>query len=182
MPEFYYAGIGSRETPKYVLEYFNRLGSWMALGNFVLRSGHADGADKAFEYGCDCVAGRKEIYLPWRGFNGSNSSYILSSQEAYDVAKQYHPYWSNLSDAAKKLQARNSHQILGHNLRTPSDLVICWTKDGLGQGGTGQAIRIAKDCDIPVIDAGSYGMNLNSFERDLVNLVEHIRNNKGMSD
>jgi hypothetical protein len=33
-------------------------------------------------------------------------------------------------------------------------MVICWTSRGLGGGGTGQAIRIAKAHKIPVFDLG----------------------------
>ena len=33
-----------------------------------------------------------------------------------------------------------------------SKFVICWTKNGKGTGGTGQAIRIAKGFGIPVFD------------------------------
>lgn len=42
------------------------------------------------------------------------------------------------------------YQVLGYDLKTPSDMVICWTKDGGASGGTGQALRIAKDYNIPI--------------------------------
>ena len=48
----YYAGIGSRNTPKEVLDVFESIGKYLALQGFVLRSGGADGADRAFERGC----------------------------------------------------------------------------------------------------------------------------------
>ena len=51
--------------------------------------------------------------------------------------------------------ARNSYQVLGRNLDDPVEFVICWTPGGSGSGGTGQAIRIAKDYQIPVFDLGS---------------------------
>jgi len=54
------------------------------------------------------------------------------------------------------LQARNSHQVLGLDLNTPSDFVICWTKNGKDQGGTFQTIRIARSYDIPIFNAGSF--------------------------
>lgn len=49
------------------------------------------------------------------------------------------------------MQARNSHQILGWDLETPTNFVVCYTK-----GGTGQAIRIANHYNIPVFDVGAY--------------------------
>lgn len=43
--EKYYAGIGSRSTPKDILKLFESLGRYLATCNFILRSGGADGAD-----------------------------------------------------------------------------------------------------------------------------------------
>lgn len=152
----YYAGIGSRETPQDVLELSESFAKWFAIKDFILRSGGADGSDKAFENGCDKVNGDKEIYLPWNGFNGSDSKLVVSNPKAFEIAQKYHPYWHNLKQGAQKLQARNSHQVLGQDLETPSAFIICWTKKGKGSGGTGQAIRIAKDYNIPVFDMGKY--------------------------
>ena len=122
--------------------------------------------EQAIEKGCDMINGKKEIYLPWKRFNSSSSSLIVSDERAFEIAKKYHPYWDNLKDGAKKLQARNSHQVLGLDLHTPSSFVICWTKDGKGGGGTGQALRIAKDYHIPIFDAGAY-QDVNDFRMDL---------------
>jgi hypothetical protein len=152
----YYAGIGSRETPIEVLKLFTQLGKLLANKGYILRSGHAEGADSAFEYGCDMVSGNKEIYIPWSGFENSNSKLIVSDKRAFEIAEKYHPYWFNLKQGARKLQARNSHQVLGLDLETPSNFIICWTKNGSGSGGTGQALRIAKDYNIPIFDAGNY--------------------------
>jgi hypothetical protein len=46
--------------------------------------------------------------------------------------------------------ARNCQQVLGQNLNLPVDFVVCWTKDGGKTGGTGQALRIADDLNIPI--------------------------------
>ncbi len=143
----YYTGIGSRETPDRILDVMTATAIQMAGFGFTLRSGHADGADKAFESG----AALKEIYLPWRGFNGSTSP-LLPTPDAFIMAEKFHPAWDRCSQAAKKLHARNCHQVLGHDLNTPSEFVICWTKGALGGGGTGQAIRIAKAHGIMVHD------------------------------
>lgn len=65
-----------------------------------------------------------------------------------------------------KLQARNSYQILGLDLNTPSNFVICWTKNGKGSGGTGQAIRIARAYNIPIFDAG-YWNDIEDVRKEL---------------
>lgn len=152
----FYTGIGSRETPSEILKYFIRLGKYFAKQGLVLRSGGAKGADKAFEVGCDSVAGKKEIYLPWKGFEGSNSQFVVNNSKAFEIAEKFHPNWQRLSIGAQKLQARNTHQVLGWDLKTPTDFIICWTKNGSGEGGTGQALRIANTYNIPIFDAGKY--------------------------
>ncbi len=148
----YYAGIGSRETPADVCSFFTKVAAFLETNNYILRSGHAQGADISFEQGA--VLG--EIYLPWKGFAGSNSKLVVSSQEAFQIASMFHPRWDYLSEPVKKLMARNAHQVLGGDLRSPADFIICWTPGGSGSGGTGQALRMAKHYNIPVFDAGKY--------------------------
>lgn len=167
MNKLTYAGIGSRETPGSVLKLFECLGSLASSYGFTLRSGHADGADKAFESGCDLVHGSKEIYLPWKGFNGSDSPLYNISDEATQLASKYHPVWHKLSPAPRKLMARNVYQILGESLNDPVSLVICYTPNGFMSGGTSQALRIARDHRVEVINAGSY-TDFNKFMRDVL--------------
>lgn len=151
----YYAGIGSRETPQEFLDTFTHLARFLSKKGFILRSGGAQGADIAFEKGVS-DNNLKEIWLPWEGFENNKSKLIVSDLKAFETAKKYHPNWNALKQGGQKLQARNCHQILGTDLETPCDFVICWTKDGKGQGGTGQALRIAKDYNIPIFDFGKY--------------------------
>lgn len=47
----------------------------------------------------------------------------------------------------KKLLTRNGYQVLGKDLNTPSEYLICYSN---GKGGTQQAIRIAEDININV--------------------------------
>ena len=120
-----YTGIGSRETPtelkndiKSIVEHLNKKG-------YTLRSGGAPGADSFFEEHAE----KKEIYLPWRGFNGNTSLLFNPTPEAFEMAQKYHPNWGRLSYGAKKLMARNCHQVLGLDLKSPTDFIVCWTKD-----------------------------------------------------
>jgi predicted Rossmann fold nucleotide-binding protein DprA/Smf involved in DNA uptake len=48
-----YCGIGSRQTPSMVLAKMIGIAQELAAKNWILRSGRAEGADKAFEHGCD---------------------------------------------------------------------------------------------------------------------------------
>ena len=64
--------------------------------------------------------------------------------------------------------------MLGLDLNTPSNFIICWTEDGKGQGGTGQALRIARDYDIPCFDCGKY-TDINECRRELFEFIKkHI--------
>ena len=144
-----YAGIGSRETPQPILEQMFNIAAQKALNNWTLRSGGAPGADQAFERGCDSVNGKKEIYLPWPNFEGNKSPLFVITQEAIDMAKYYHPAPHKLTQGALKLMARNCYQVLGFDLKTPVHQIICYTGE---RGGTTQALRIAKDFNIPVIN------------------------------
>lgn len=146
-----YTGIGSRETPQEILPLFTEIASFLCHFGWTLRSGGADGADRAFELG---APKQVEIYLPWKNFNGSHSPLWGVSPEALNIASQFHPAWDRCSTAGKKLHGRNVYQVLGQDLKTPSQFIICWTKNGAGAGGTGQALRIAKAHSIPIFDFG----------------------------
>lgn len=148
-----YAGIGSRQSPPRILELMTRIGEALGRDGWVLRSGAADGADAAFEKGCDQVGGTKQIFLPWRNFN-RHPSLLLPTPQAYLMAEIYHPNWAACSKAVRSFHARNMHQVLGPTLEDPVSMIICYTPNGLGGGGTGQAIRVARDHGIEVHDLG----------------------------
>jgi len=166
--EKYYAGIGSRGTPLVWLTWFTALATRLEAKGYTLRSGGANGADSAFEAGV--VHGKKDIFLPWQGFNNNQSQYFMIDEHALNMAKEYHPRWNSLKPAGKKFMARNCYQVLGYLLSHPSDFIVCWTPDGLIKGGTGQALRIAAALDIPVFNFG--GPNPNAVKQELVSLVQ----------
>ena len=96
--------------------------------------------------------GRKEIYLPWRRFNENHSPLYGIDSNSLKMAEHYHPNWNRLNDSARKLMARNCYQVLGDNLDDPVDCIVCYTKTGGISGGTGQAMRIAVDKNIPIFN------------------------------
>lgn len=159
-----YAGIGSRNTPQDVQKIMTKLARRLDELGFVLRSGGADGADSAFEEGTK----NKQVFLPWEGFNSRDSEFTSPSSEAIRVAEIVHDGWQYLKPGAQKLMARNSHQILGMDMRSPADFVVCWTPDGAeksgqrgrGTGGTGQAIDLADRFGIPVFNLAKGGATI----------------------
>lgn len=166
-----FAGIGSRSTPSNILKEMEKIGTFFAKAGYILRSGAADGADSAFERGCDKVDGDKQIFLPWPGFNNSKSYLSSITPAAVAMAMKHHPAWSSCSQAARKMHARNSHQVLGPCLDNPVDFVVCWHT---GSGGTTQACRIADANNIKV-----YNLNVVSDRRELHDLfidIKEIRN------
>lgn len=151
-----YAGIGSRETPAPVLVQMTQLACELA-DKWTLRSGHAEGADMAFEEGCIAARGKKEIFLPWYGFNGApnhHPDYLrpAATEDLAEFASSFHPAWNKCSDPAKLMHMRNCCQILGLYGDSAVSMVICWTPHGKRGGGTGQALRIAEHFHIPIFD------------------------------
>lgn len=158
-------GIGSRETPNNILKEMQKIGEYCLNNKITVRSGHADGADWAFEKGAQerCI-----VYLPSNTFNNhlisKSKKVIVPDNIKYDkITDQFHPNPRALSKFARLLMNRNACQVLGLNLDKATNYIICWTKDGQASGGTGQALRIAKAYHIPVFNM--YFEELNTFEK-----------------
>lgn len=170
----FYTGVGSRSTPNNVLNDMKDIASLLERLGFILRSGAAEGADSMFESGLTKPKQSSDIFLPWKGFNNrfrnlDENVFDEPLTQAFDIASKYHPNFNNLSDTNKKFHARNVHQVLGYYLDEPSQFLICWTPDGCENhatrtkqtGGTGQAISIADDYNVPVFNLS----NNNSYDR-----------------
>jgi hypothetical protein len=155
----YYAGIGARKTPKDVLEEFKCIACKLAYKGYILRSGGADGADSAFEEGCNLNSDIKypsEVFLPWKDFNNNKSiRFITNSNRGllFNVAKDIYPDWDNASYGVKLLHARNVQQVLGEipSISEPTSFVICWTdRNPTESRGTMFAVNLAKMNNIKV--------------------------------
>ena len=160
-----YAGVGKRMVPQAVLRECRRLGEYLAKLGWTLRSGGADGCDLAFEVGCDLVNGDKEIYLVERLHsklsNWAEEMKINPRPEgrtfeisplAYDIAMEHHPVPDRLGYYAKQLMARNSHIVLGADLQSPVDMLVCYLYPSARHGGTKQSVRLANHYGIPVFN------------------------------
>jgi hypothetical protein len=136
----YYAGIGSRQTPSTVCTVMTFIARKLEKQGYILRSGAAEGADTAFENGV-AFTENTEIFYP----NDLNIP-----ERAFEIAAEIHPAWHMCNEFAKYCHARNILQVLGRNLQTPVDFVICWTVNGAKKGGTRTAIVLAEKLNIPV--------------------------------
>ncbi len=156
----YYAGIGSRRTPIIFLKKMQWLASELASHGYVLRSGHAVGADRAFESGCSAVEGSMEIF----------TAYSPIPAWAMATVEQFHPAPHKLGEFARKLHARNAMILLGPNGDSKVEFVVCYTPSGQIEGGTGQGIRIAAHHKIPI-----YNIQ-NQSDRELIgNMIRRLR-------
>lgn len=142
-----------------------RIGERMARSGWILRTGMSPGADQAFFRGARVATGLVELYLPWSGFEEDARCEAIGvrvlgrpATAAYELASRYHPAWDALDSAERDLRARDVHQVLGERLDEPVEVVICWTIDGsldgrgMRSGGTSQALRVAHDHGIPVLN------------------------------
>ncbi len=151
----YYAGIGSRKTPPEERNRIREIALELNRQGYTLRSGGADGADTYFEEG----ATKKEIFLPWDGFNkrpiskdaSPGATYFQGATDAaVALAQRVIDGFEDRNVAVRMILARNMHQVLGEDLRTPVEFVVCWTPEGKVIGGTGHAIKLARSRGIPV--------------------------------
>lgn len=171
----YYTGIGSRNTPEDILSFMTKIAKLYHSLGWVLRSGGAVGADTAFESGAGEL---KEIY------KADIYKFVESElyQRAKELSKTYHGAWMKCSDYAKALHARNVFQVLGQDLNTPSQFVVCWTPDGckdhyartLETGGTGTAISVAWGRGITIYNLAVQEDRI-FFERYIEELVYESR-------
>lgn len=157
--------VGSRKTPIEIVNIYKQIFSCFDKNEFIFRSGNALGFDQVIS---DFPTANKEIYLPYKTFgpklNIFENTYVPKTQfnnyqDAVNLVRKLHPN-KNLSDMNMQYLARDVYQVLGKDLNTPSDIVYCWTEDGVNNvsnitfktGGTAMVIRVAEVYKIPVIN------------------------------
>ena len=91
--------------------------------------------------------------LPRRHLATVRNKDLISETER--IASEVHPAWDRCNEWAKGMHSRNCHQILGYDLQSPVDAVICWTPDGAVVGGTATALKLSMKHDIPVFNLGT---------------------------
>lgn len=152
----YYAGIGSRSTPDDILSTILSLSLKLAHEEYTLRSGGAPGADEIFAAGtCN-----QEIFVS-KDATVESIEYVKgclpNNRSNFDAWKPY----------TKGLLGRNMMQVLGKDLTTPVEFVVCYAPSLVYEddspGGTGYAIRCAIKNSIPVY---------NMFDEKVLNKIE----------
>lgn len=157
----FYSGVGSRETPIEICNLMTKIASKLEQNssfNYILRSGRAIGADKAFEKGIK-NSKNKCIYTI-QNFDFSPENYEFCKSEILSVLDS-NLNFDNYGKNAQILILRDVNQVLGSkntNLEK-SKFLICWTKHANyyakppnACGGTRFAVRIALKHGIPVFN------------------------------
>lgn len=147
-----YAGIGSRNTPAYILEKMTKIAAYLEKQGYTLNTGvtfrgKEEGADKAFSDGTK----KKNLFSPEK--QGSRTLEQTIAKEVYTEPE-------NLTEGVLKLMARSTNQVFGDNLDTPVDFVLFYAKETKGirpEGGTGQAVEIARLKGIPTVNMAVEG-------------------------
>lgn len=122
------------------------------------------------------IESNSKIFLPWKGFNGSDSKLYLESfpektiEAAQELAIKYY-HSKSMTPKTLKYMTRNVMQILDSSLCNPVNFVVCYTKDGKVSGGTGQALRIAKDHNIPIYNLFHKEQTRKFLEEKVLSLV-----------
>ena len=106
--------------------------------------------------------------LPRRHLAIVRNKDLISETER--IASEVHPAWDRCNEWARGMHSRNCHQILGYDLQSPVDAVICWTPNGAVVGGTSTAIRISMKYNIPVFNLGV--SDKESVLNDIKNFLE----------
>lgn len=171
----YYAGVGPRDIGIHQGDRAKIVAKQMAALGFILNTGGAIGMDDSFEKGCKLVNGRRQIFIPWDGFEQRLRNVVIQKYHidnihvfGYDenlletlteLVFKHHPAANDLSPGMFKLMMRNCHQVLGRDLKTP---VECTLTDARAlkfdndnnicdcRGGTGFAVRLSYANGIPV--------------------------------
>lgn len=170
-----YAGMNAIEISENMLVYqvIEKISTYLNFKGYTLVVNSIEGIKNLFENGSEF---RKEIFIPFDGFNGKYNTdvgvYSLdfigkvfsSSKErmckAINIARKFHPNFDQLDDKDKLTIVCCSYQILGLNLDTPVDFVVCYTLDGCESNTTctketgviGQSISIAHYYNVPIFN------------------------------
>lgn len=189
------AGIGSRDLPEDIGKQIDRLMEDLndyTNGKLIVHTGDADGSDLRFKKNAkNCIS-----YIPFKGFNGSDSKFYDVCTKAKILASFHHPYFDKMKPVTQNLMGRNVYQVMSGTFDNWVDCVICYTSDGAEKasdvkvgvtGGTGLAISLADTLGIPVFnlkneDAVSrimtfYSLYKNKFlNKETKDIIDNLEN------
>jgi len=154
----YYTGIGSKDTPQAELARMEKIGSFLGDLGYVLRTGDAVGAERAFEQG---ALNTKALVQKWR----SDTSYFPLPEWATEKASEV--CWEKPLERMKAFQisrvTQRVFQVFGDSvdIQHPVDFVVYWSlSDPLSpltdsEGDLRYTVRVAHKAGIPTYNLRS---------------------------
>ena len=150
--------IGNRYgVPESIIKYLEDIGYYLGASGFTLQSGGALGCDQAGERGFD-KGGHPKIIRKAKH----------ATPEAIALASQFHESWNSCSDYVRQLHGRNSMIILGDDLKSPVEFVLCYATSEI-KGGTALGIKIARDNGVPVFNLYKKNHGFDEFLKGITN-------------
>ena len=129
-----YAGTGDRKTP---LKIQNLLQNYIKIlneRNYMLRTGSESGTQTFMKTLADKV---EVMDIP-------EANHLV-----YAANRSHYVLWSHNGNRVKKKYARDTLILLGDNLATPPEFLLCWCNINI-KGGSVFSIRLAKEHNIPI--------------------------------
>ena len=125
---------------------------------YTVRTGTLEGLESKAEM----LPVRKELLLPWKGFNEKESQFTSSTPLIKGIAKKYMKAgnWDELKPAMQGFLQKNARLVTGHYGNSPAKFVICWSQDQaesqnqvtFNTGNIAHALTIAAAWHVPVFN------------------------------
>ncbi|KAF1702994.1 hypothetical protein [Pseudoxanthomonas kaohsiungensis] len=132
---------------------------------YGIRTGDADRADEAARLSAKAQGAPLQVFAVSKQACADTICFTRQrpdlQQQALDLASQHHPGWRWLKPFVRMLMGRNMWQVLSIDLAEPVERLVFWAPrselDPEGRlrsvsGGTGQAVRLAYDREIPAFN------------------------------
>lgn len=151
----YFTGVGHRDVKHFFVTLASYISEVAVKKGYKLRTGDAIGMDHGFRSGTK--AHQRDVYsakkLPWAIHGPSCNNW----DDALAIAGSIHPNWGVCTPYVKALHARNVFQVLGEDINTPSDFLVCYARPvdeerTMVKGGTNTTYQIARDWNIPIFN------------------------------
>jgi len=150
--------IGNRyNVPENTIQFIEDSGYTLGQLGYTLNSGNAIGCDQAGERGFDRG-----------GFPKNIRKAKHATEDAIVVASQFHEAWYMCTDYVRQLHGRNSMIILGDDLKSPVDFVLCYATSEI-KGGTALGIKIARANGVPVFNLYKEDNGFHGYLKELCN-------------
>lgn len=149
---------GNSDMPASYFETIKSIVSLLNTHGFTLRTLGETDSDNVVE----SVAGKKEVYIPWKGFNEKETKFYFSTEKSLAIAKLFMDpdKFDSMKPSGQKFRSRNVRAVLGDKINSPAMFILGWSEDGAetakertNKSGTlGNLIMVAESMKIPVFN------------------------------